>query len=132
MYMYIHVCTNTLQYVFPNCLYSAQNSRLRGVRIDRVLDYVTQHFDNPTNTYENKEIIALLFTRCFAHILHHHFPDFIKHGYEHLLINCLKRFCYFVERFSLSTVDDFEPIKKWFEHHKERDQRLHMLKYELL
>ena len=98
----------------------------------RVLDYVTQHFDNPTNTYENKEIIALLFTRCFAHILHHHFPDFIKHGYEHLLINCLKRFCYFVERFSLSTVDDFEPIKKWFEHHKERDQRLHMLKYELL
>ena len=98
----------------------------------RVIDCVTKYFDDPQNTYDNKEKIASLFTRSFAHILHNHFPDFIKQGYEHLFINSLKRFCYFVERYSLSTVDDFESIKPWFKHHKERDHSIIQLKYDLL
>ena len=57
--------------------------------IHRVLDYVTQHFDVPSNTYESRHKVVSLLLRSFGHILHHHFPDFIKDGYEHLLVNCL-------------------------------------------
>ena len=48
-----------------------------------------------------------------------------------IVINSLKRFL-FCERYSLSTVDDFESIKPWFKHHKERDHSIIQLKYDLL
>ena len=100
--------------------------------IHRVLDYVTQHFDVPSNTYESRHKVVSLLLRSFGHILHHHFPDFIKDGYEHLLVNCLKRLCYFVDHFSLFEEDDFEPFRTWFKQQRERDRKLNMLKYELL
>lgn len=96
----------------------------------RVLDWCTGHFNKPSSTFTKKEKIAELYVHLFAHILHHHVDNFISFGYEHLFKNCLKRFCYFIEHYSILNKSKLEPLIKWFEHHKERDNCLDMFKYE--
>ena len=98
--------------------------------VHRVLDWCTGHFNNPDSTLSKQERIAELYVHLFAHQLHHHMDKFISCGYEHLFKNCLKRFCYFVEFYDVLEKDKLEPVLKWFEHHKERDNCLDMFKYE--
>ena len=96
----------------------------------RVLDWCTSRFDSPSRTTEYQERICELFLHCFSHILHNHIDRFISLGYEHLLKNILKRFCYFVDFYNVLDEAKMAPLQKWYQHHKERDDRLDLFRYE--